>query len=84
MFYVVCRSLNERSGLIAALKENSIMAVFHYLSLHKSPYYSAKHDGRELPVSDHYSDNLLRLPFYYSLDKNDQDRIISIIKNFYK
>lgn len=33
MFYIVCSSLEERSALIAYLKERGIMAVFHYLSL---------------------------------------------------
>ena len=31
------------------LKDNDILAVFHYLSLHSSQYYTNKHDGRELP-----------------------------------
>ncbi len=84
MFYIVCRSLEERSQLINKLKENEIMAVFHYLSLHKSPYYNKKYNGEELPMSDLYSDNLLRLPFYYSLEKIDQERIISVINSFYK
>lgn len=84
MFYIVCRSLEERTGLIAKLKESQVMAVFHYLSLHKSPYYIQHHDGRELPMSDLYSDNLLRLPFYYGLEKIEQEKVIDIIKGFYK
>ncbi len=83
MFYIVCKSLEERSDLIALLKENKVMAVFHYLSLHKSPFYTDKHDGRELPLSDLYSDNLLRLPFYYSLEKIEQEKVIDLIKGFY-
>ncbi len=84
MFYLVCRSLEERSALIALLKENQVMAVFHYLSLHKSPYYAKSHDGRELPMSDHYSDCLVRLPFFYGLEKIEQEKIIDLIKGFYK
>lgn len=83
MFYIVCRSLPERSNLIAVLKENSIMAVFHYLSLHKSPYFKEFHDGRELPVSDMYSDTLVRLPFYFGLEKIEQEKVIDIIRGFY-
>ena len=49
MFYLVCNSLEERTGLIKHLKDNDIQAVFHYLSLHSSPYYKDKHDGRSLP-----------------------------------
>jgi dTDP-4-amino-4,6-dideoxygalactose transaminase len=68
MFYVVCRDLEHRSELIQYLKSNDIQSVFHYLSLHKSPYYSSKHDGRELTESDRYTDSVLRLPMYYELD----------------
>ena len=46
MFYVVCRSLKERTALIKHLKENDIMSVFHYLSLHKSVFYTSHADYR--------------------------------------
>lgn len=84
MFYVVCSSLDERCDLIATLKENNVMAVFHYLSLHKSPYYSKYHNDRELPLSDMYSDCLVRLPFYFGLEKIEQEKVIDIIIGFYK
>jgi dTDP-4-amino-4,6-dideoxygalactose transaminase len=66
--------------LIGKLREKNILAVFHYLSLHKSPFYKAKHDGRELPVSDRYSDCLLRLPFYYELTEKDMEFVVHSIK----
>lgn len=31
MFYLVCNSLDERTALISKLKENDVLAVFHYL-----------------------------------------------------
>lgn len=68
MYYIVSPSLEERNRAIAMLKENNIAAVFHYLSLHKSPFYASKHDGREMPESDRYTDCLLRLPMFYELD----------------
>ncbi len=46
MFYIVCRSLEERSALIKHLKENDILSVFHYLSLHKSPFYTSHPEAR--------------------------------------
>lgn len=79
MFYLVSRSLNERTELIKRLKENDILAVFHYLSLHSSPYYKDKHDGRELPQCDRYADCLVRLPLYYDLKEEDVDRISALV-----
>lgn len=83
MFYVVCKNLEERQGLINALKKNNVLSVFHYLSLHKSPYYLSKHDGRELPNSDFYSDSLLRLPMYYELTNEDLILITKTIFEYY-
>jgi dTDP-4-amino-4,6-dideoxygalactose transaminase len=83
MFYLVCDSLEQRTELIKHLKDNNINAVFHYLSLHKSPYFLKKHDDRHLIQSDRYSDCLLRLPFYYELSKTDQLKVVAIIKKYF-
>ena len=77
------KNLEERQSLINALKKNNVLSVFHYLSLHKSPYYLSKHDGRELPYSDFYSDSLLRLPMYYELTNEDLILITKTIFEFY-
>ncbi len=82
MFYLICNSSAQRDGLIKRLSENDILAVFHYLSLHKSPYYHDKHDGREMENSDRYTECLVRLPLYYELSDDDVNRIIDTIKAF--
>ncbi len=84
MYYILCNSYEERTNLITHLKSKEIAAVFHYLSLHKSPFYSDKHDGREIPMSDYYEHHLLRLPFFYDLTEDEQNYVIEEIKNFYK
>ena len=84
MFYVVCRSLEERSGLIRHLKEYGVLSVFHYLSLHSSEYYKDKHDGRELPNCDRFADCLVRLPMYYELKEEEVKRIVDLIDEMYE
>ena len=79
MFYIVCNSLKERTELIQKLKENGVSAVFHYLSLHSSPFYSDKHDGRILPNCDLYADRLLRLPMFYELSLSEVSYICDVI-----
>jgi dTDP-4-amino-4,6-dideoxygalactose transaminase len=64
MFYLVCPNLEFRDYLIAKLKGNNVNSVFHYQSLHKSPYYLEKHGNRELSESDRYTDCLVRLPMW--------------------
>lgn len=84
MFYLVCKNLKQRSNLINYLKSKGILAVFHYLSLHKSSFYFEKHDTRILNNSDYYSDSLVRLPLYYDLSDDELDYIINTIleKNY--
>ncbi len=84
MFYIICNSIDERANLIQFLKERDVYAVYHYLSLHQSEYYKSKHDGRELPNSDKFTDRLLRLPFYYELSDSQLKVIIEAIQTFFR
>ena len=82
MFYIVCKTPQIRKDLLAWLRSKDIHAVFHYLSLHKSPFYQDKHDGRDLPNSDRFTENLVRLPLFYDLKNEEVEYIISEIKAF--
>lgn len=84
MFYLVCKSLEQRSALIEHLKTNGVYAVFHYLSLHKSPFYGEQYNGVELINSDNYADCLVRLPLFYELTLENVSKIIEQINYFYK
>jgi dTDP-4-amino-4,6-dideoxygalactose transaminase len=83
MFYVVCKSVEERDSLLSFLKQNQINAVFHYLSLHKSSYHLASNPLVDLPNSDLYSDCLVRLPFFYELTEEQINLIVSKIKEYF-
>ena len=84
MFYIILPNIEIRTDLIKFLKECNIQSVFHYVSLHSSKYYIKNHDNRVLEWSDHYTNNLLRLPLYFELDNNKQMFIISKIFEFFK
>ncbi|MDB0058297.1 dTDP-4-amino-4,6-dideoxygalactose transaminase [Salibacteraceae bacterium] len=84
MFYFVCNTGNERSQILQYLKSNEIGAVFHYLSLHKSPYFEGLYSGNQLINSDKYTERLIRLPFYNNLDIYDQTKVIDTVINFYR
>lgn len=80
MFYVLLPSLAARSALIAHLKAQGILAVFHYGPLHLSAM--GKRFGRSdlgCPVTEDVADRLLRLPFYSALTVEDQTRVIDVI-----
>lgn len=84
MFYIKTKDLEERSKLIAFLKENGIGAVFHYIPLHSSP--AGQQFGRfhgEDKYTTKESERLLRLPMYYGLEEKDIEYAVSKIKEFY-
>ena len=86
MFYLITNSLEERTALLAHLKQNNVLAVFHYLSLHKSAFYQENYknfDLNELPFTDAYSDTLIRLPLYCDLNDFEVNTIIEVFKSFY-
>lgn len=84
MFYLVCRSMEERSSLIKYLKDNGVWAVFHYLSLHLSDYNKKNSNNiPELPYCDRFADCLVRLPMFYELKDEEVSLIIALICNYY-
>jgi dTDP-4-amino-4,6-dideoxygalactose transaminase len=84
MFYMVCRSLEERTALISYLKANGVLAVFHYLGLHQSEYYK-KHSNfiPTLPNCNRFTDCLVRLPMFYELKDDEVELIINQIMSYY-
>ena len=85
MFYIKTRDLDERTRFISYMKENDILAVFHYIPLHTAPA------GKKYGVfagEDRYttreSNRLVRLPMYYNLDEEDLKKVVQTIYQFYK
>ncbi|MCL1789746.1 MAG: dTDP-4-amino-4,6-dideoxygalactose transaminase [Peptococcaceae bacterium] len=85
MFYIKTRDLQERTNLIAFLKERHITAAFHYVPLHSSPA------GKRYGVfrgQDKYttreSERLVRLPMYFGLQEEDIDCVVETVYDFYR
>ena len=83
MFYLLLPSLETRQALIAHLRAQGIISVFHYLPLHTSEM------GRKMgckpgdcPVTENISDCLVRLPFHNRLTENDQRLVVEAIQSF--
>ena len=84
MFYIKCRDLQERTALISFLKDRGILAVFHYVPLHSAPagLRFGRFSGADVYTTAE-SDRLVRLPMYYKLTIEDQDRVIKAVRDFY-
>jgi len=85
MFYLKAKSLEERSRLIAFLKENGVGAAFHYVPLHSAPAGSrfGIFCGEDKYTTEH-SERLVRLPMYYGLSDEDLNTVCEKVKEFYK
>ena len=83
MFYLIMPDLERRQALIAHLKSQGILSVFHYLPLHLSVMGRAM-GGREgdCPVTESVSDRVLRLPLYMQLTPQDVSRVIDAVRSF--
>ena len=83
MFYLLLNSLEERQALIAHLKAQGILSVFHYVPLHLSDM-GRKFGAQpgDCPVTEEVSERLLRLPFYNDLSEGDQARVVSAVTGF--
>ncbi len=82
MFYLLLPTLERRQALIAHLKEEGILSVFHYIPLHLSAM-GMKFGARKCPVTENISSRLLRLPFYNDLTEGEQAQIVGSIKEFF-
>ena len=84
MFYLKCRSLEERTEFISFLKENDIVPTFHYIPLHSSPagMRFGRFDGED-EVTTSESEKLVRLPMYYNMKDSDISKVIAAVMEFY-
>lgn len=84
IFYILLNSLSERQRMIEFLNRYGIMAVFHYVPLHRAPFWKGKYHHISLPITDHVSETLLRLPLYYDMEPIEIDYITGRIKLFFQ
>lgn len=84
MFWIKAKDLEERTELIAFLKERGIASMFHYVPLHSAEAglkYGRFH-GEDVYTTKE-SERLARLPMYYGLTFEDVEIVINAVKEFY-
>jgi dTDP-4-amino-4,6-dideoxygalactose transaminase len=80
LFYLLFPDARSRDRTLATLRERGVMATFHYVPLHSSPYGRCLGPQPELPVTERVAQTLLRLPLHPGLDDADIDRVIATTK----
>ena len=85
MYYIKVKDIHERTRLIQHLDKADIGAVFHYVPLHSAPAGKrfSRFSGEDV-YTTRESERLLRLPMYYGLTKEDVDRVVEAVYDFYK
>jgi dTDP-4-amino-4,6-dideoxygalactose transaminase len=84
IYYLILNSELERDMLIKFCHKNKITVCFHYLPLHKSPFIKKKLNVKvALPNTERICKTIVRLPLFYKMTKNDQQRVIKTIYSFF-
>ena len=84
LYYILLQDAATRDALMAYLKAQGILAVFHYVPLHTSPMgQSFGYKEGQLPVTEDLASRLLRLPLFYTLGEKDQEEVVTRIKQFF-
>jgi len=84
IFYIVMNSTKESLNLKRFMKKKGIDLSSHYECLHNSLFYKKNNALKKLKNSEYFSDNLLRLPIYPDLKKNDLKKIVASFNSYYQ
>lgn len=84
MYFLKVRDLEERTALIDHLKQSGVMAVFHYVPLHSTPFGQTvgRFHGEERFTSQE-SERLVRLPIWYGMSAEEQEHVIQSLLAFF-
>lgn len=76
--------VRNRNGLYQYLRDKQIYCQIHYIPTHLMPYYKdLGYNEGDFPVAEEYYSQCLTIPIYPTLEDEDQNYIIEMIKNFY-
>ncbi len=82
MYYVLLAPGINRQKVLDEFESKNILPVFHYVPLHSSPAgkrYSKTHGN--LSITDDYSDRLIRLPLWVGITKEQQSKVVEVLKH---
>ena len=83
LFYLLLPSPASRDALIRHLRQQGILAVFHYQALNASPMGQRFGFRRgDCPVAESASDRLLRLPLFFELGVEERARVVEAVRSF--
>ncbi len=83
MYYLLLPDLKERTEFISYMREMCINTVFHYVPLHNSAFArSLDLSLPKLPITEVYSERIVRLPLWIDMTDVMIKSVISAVKCF--
>lgn len=85
MFWIKLKDIEERSAMIAHLKNHGIYSMFHYVPLHSAEagYKFGRFEGQDVYTTKE-SNRLTRLPMYYGLTEKEVNTVVEAVKDFWR
>jgi dTDP-4-amino-4,6-dideoxygalactose transaminase len=81
LFALILPDARRRDAFLAFLKSRAVMAAFHYVPLHSSPFWRRYAGGSpSLPVTERVAAALVRLPLHPRLTEEDLDRVVAAVE----
>jgi UDP-4-amino-4,6-dideoxy-N-acetyl-beta-L-altrosamine transaminase len=82
-YHLYIIEVNDRKGLYDHLRTKNIFTQVHYIPVHCLPYYqSLGWKKGDFPVAENYYEHCLSLPMYPTLTEEEQQYVITEIKNY--
>ena len=79
MYYLIFKDSETRDEAINFYKENGIETPFHYIPLHLSKVGEGfGYKKGDLPLTEEYSNRLIRMPMYYDLTEEEINYIFEV------
>lgn len=87
--YIVRVDFNKikktKKDIFAEMKAKGVCLNLHYIPVHTQPYYqNLGFKNGDFPVSEKYYEEAFTLPLYYSLTDEQQDYVVSALKEVLK
>ena len=80
LFSLLLPDARRREAFLAFLRARGVMATFHYVPLHSSPFWRRlAGEVPSLPVTDRVAASLVRLPLHPRLSAEDVDRVVDAV-----
>ncbi len=84
LFYVILPTGLKRDEALEQMRNDGVRSVFHYVPLHNSPKGKELVGELVLPVTEELSARLLRMPMYFNLSTEEQEKAVTSLVNALK